>query len=623
MGRRLGNFRRKSRATTALLLVVGMTAIGGGAVLAESVAASPTLALGRISGPDRYATAVDIARATFASPSAPTPVLTKVIMATGTNYPDALTASYLAGELGTAILLTNPGSLPAATRAGLVSFKTRSVDIVGGPAAVNNSVVDTLTGMGIKVSRIFGQDGCTSCSRFDTMESVDTLRGTTPGTAVPVGAARVAGAAGGPVPGAPRRTAILATANNFPDALAAGPLAVADHFPIILTAGAGRTLSPQARAVISAEKITNLIVVGGPAAINPAQYDNLAGITLDTSATHGANRSQTSELLALDAVAHYGLSDTVLNIANGYDPSFKGLVAVPAGPAIDLGDMRLGTRPEPPLASIEANRGRALGRGGGHGASAVHTPPAHARVGPNARKASGLLGAMTLDGPTLAPQAGLVGFTPDALAGAVLGGTGAPLAPTLITDSPTSPGYVVSYVRAQSSHLVQGDVFGGTSAVSPSAISKILAAVPGAAGYSTAALGQRTPATSTAGRPGSLPATAASVAVRTALAQQGVPYVYGGSTPAGFDCSGLVMYAWAAAGVSLPHSSESQFYDTTQVPTTDLAPGDLVFYNGTPPGHVAMYVGGGKVVEANTTGTDVMVQSLYYDGTPVGFGQVG
>ncbi len=607
-----------SRGTLVAVLAGGTAATAGLAALAETVAASPTLSLGRISGADRFATAVDIAKATYGGSSGATPDLPTVLMATGTNFPDALAATYLAGEMKTSILLANPDSLPSATRAGLVAFHTTTVDLIGGPAAVDNSVVSDLTAMGITVKRIFNQDGCTTtCSRFDTMDSVDAMAGTTPGTST------------GPnsnvgLPVANQRTAILATGDNFPDALAAGPMAVGDHFPIILTAGTPATMSPQALAVIHQDQINHLIVVGGAAAINPSQYKNLAGITVDTDATQGANRSQTSELLALDEVANYGMSDTALNIANGFDPSFNGITGVPASQqpsnAINLGAVSLGggQRPSPSAgARAKAANGPAVAPG---------STPAVAPAGTstNAGALSDLLGTINLrSGTTQNP--GLVGFTPDALAGAVLGGTGAPLAPTLITDSPTNPGYVVDFVKAESSSLVQGDVFGGTSAVSPAAMAQVLAAAPGSAASSAAALGERTPATP--GGPGaSLAApSGGSAAVTAALAQQGIPYVYGGSSPGGFDCSGLVMYAWAAAGVSLPHNSVSQYEDTTQVPLAGLAPGDLVFYDepgGPNPGHVAMYIGGGQVVAADTTGTTVRVESMYVDGAPTGYGQV-
>jgi cell wall-associated NlpC family hydrolase len=119
--------------------------------------------------------------------------------------------------------------------------------------------------------------------------------------------------------------------------------------------------------------------------------------------------------------------------------------------------------------------------------------------------------------------------------------------------------------------------------------------------------------------------TPAQVAVKVALGQVGKPYVWAGAGPADFDCSGLVMYAWEAAGVSLPHYSVSQFYDTTRISESELQPGDLVFYNngeGPQPGHVTMYVGNGQVVAADYPGTDVRVEPLSHDGTPMAFGRV-
>lgn len=115
----------------------------------------------------------------------------------------------------------------------------------------------------------------------------------------------------------------------------------------------------------------------------------------------------------------------------------------------------------------------------------------------------------------------------------------------------------------------------------------------------------------------------AATAVRVALAQVGKPYQWGGAGPSSFDCSGLVLYAWAAAGVSLPHYTVSQMQATTPVSEGQLQPGDIVFYGGSAPSHDAMYIGGGQVVSANTTGTNVQTQPLTYDGTPTGFGRVG
>ncbi len=96
--------------------------------------------------------------------------------------------------------------------------------------------------------------------------------------------------------------------------------------------------------------------------------------------------------------------------------------------------------------------------------------------------------------------------------------------------------------------------------------------------------------------------------VSIAMSYIGVPYVWGGSTPSGFDCSGLVMYAFAKLGISLPHSTYSQINYGTPVSYNDLQPGDLVFFDNV--GHVGIYIGGGQFVNAPHTGALVRVDSM-------------
>ncbi len=110
-------------------------------------------------------------------------------------------------------------------------------------------------------------------------------------------------------------------------------------------------------------------------------------------------------------------------------------------------------------------------------------------------------------------------------------------------------------------------------------------------------------------------------AVQAAEREIGVPYVWGGTTPAGFDCSGLVMWAYAQVGISLPHYSGAQFADTTHISMADIEPGDLLFYGPGGDEHVAMYVGGGSMIEAPYTGASVWITGVRTDGL-AGVGRV-
>jgi peptidoglycan DL-endopeptidase CwlO len=106
------------------------------------------------------------------------------------------------------------------------------------------------------------------------------------------------------------------------------------------------------------------------------------------------------------------------------------------------------------------------------------------------------------------------------------------------------------------------------------------------------------------------PTGAASVAVHTALAQLGDPYVWGAAGPGSFDCSGLTMYSWRAAGVSLPHSAAAQYGALPHVSQSALEPGDLVFF-GSPIHHVGMYIGKGLMVAAPSSGRVVQIQKVF------------
>ena len=108
--------------------------------------------------------------------------------------------------------------------------------------------------------------------------------------------------------------------------------------------------------------------------------------------------------------------------------------------------------------------------------------------------------------------------------------------------------------------------------------------------------------------------------VGIAMQYLGVPYVWGGASPSGFDCSGFVMYVYGQIGISLPHNAAMQYSSVgVSVSRSELAPGDLVFFDGL--GHMGMYIGGGQFIHAPHTGDVVKISSLndsWYASTYVG-----
>jgi len=112
-------------------------------------------------------------------------------------------------------------------------------------------------------------------------------------------------------------------------------------------------------------------------------------------------------------------------------------------------------------------------------------------------------------------------------------------------------------------------------------------------------------------------------AVAIAMQYLGTPYVWGGASPGGFDCSGFTMYVYAQLGVGLPHNAAAQYSMGTAVPRDALEPGDLVFFDGL--GHVGIYVGGGAFIHSPHTGDVVRISPMsgWYSDTYVGARRIG
>ncbi len=103
-------------------------------------------------------------------------------------------------------------------------------------------------------------------------------------------------------------------------------------------------------------------------------------------------------------------------------------------------------------------------------------------------------------------------------------------------------------------------------------------------------------------------ATQAGKAVAFAYAQLGKPYAWGATGPDSYDCSGLAQAAWAAAGVSIPRTTYDDWASLPHVSSSSMEPGDLILFSGE--SHVAIYVGGGKIIDAPQTGSNVELVSL-------------
>jgi len=248
-------------ALVAAAAVVSLSSVGG---------ATGTATAGRIAGDNRYATAAAVAEATFPGGS------TRVVLTSGTNYPDALTGSALAGALRAPILITDPNALSPETAAALAALHAHSIYVVGGPNAVSPTVTAALTGAGYVIAQqIAGTD------RYDTAAQV---------------AAAVDGNGGiGLVAGV--KTAFVTTGTNFPDALAAGSPAWAFRLPILLTDPS--TLTPATQAVLTAHHIGAVIILGGPGAVSAGVEAAINALGVSTLVRFaGANRYDTAAELA-------------------------------------------------------------------------------------------------------------------------------------------------------------------------------------------------------------------------------------------------------------------------------------------------------------------------------------
>jgi len=251
--------------------------------------AVPSPQVFRLEGTDRYATALAVSRSTFATGTA-----TTTVIASGENFPDALAASSLSGAYGGPLLLTRRGKLPPGVLAELDRIGSTDVVIVGGSAAVDDDVANTLIMAGLSVERIAGAD------RYETAAAVtDELMEVLGVTTLP--------------------TVFLARGDLFPDALAAAPIAHARGIPVLLTRPAALP-APTLDAIASAEA-TEIVVLGSSSAVGTGVVSALILLpgSVSVARWEGADRYATAEAIARSSIARGWASAGYFGVATGAD----------------------------------------------------------------------------------------------------------------------------------------------------------------------------------------------------------------------------------------------------------------------------------------------------------------
>ena len=221
----------------------------------------------RLSGADRYATAVEISQRAFPSTNS------NVVIASGVNFPDALAAGPAASYLDGPLLLTNPAVLPTVVRDELLRLDPDTIYIVGGTGAVSTAVENALTAIQPNTIRLSG------ANRYATGAAiVDTVWNTT-------------------VP-----EVFIATGRNYPDALSAGAVAAGEGIPVILVDGALSTVPQSTIDLITALGPTQITIAGGTGAVSAGIMTQLdAAFAAEVRRLAGANRYATSAAINLDA----------------------------------------------------------------------------------------------------------------------------------------------------------------------------------------------------------------------------------------------------------------------------------------------------------------------------------
>lgn len=245
----------------------------------------PDVTPARVEGQTRYETAANIATLTFPSASV-------AHLVSGENHPDAVAASFAAGSTNGPILLTMRGAVPEATLSALRQLGVSTVVLVGGESAISDQVRRSLDQAGYRTERIRGEN------RYETSAAVATR----------YGQERVGTAAG-------QRAAFLATGASFTDALAAGPIAARERFPLLLTPP--DSTAPTVTEALRQLGIEKIFLLGGRQAISEGVESSYRSLGYEVERLGGPSKMDTAWVIADMAVQDLGFTHELVLLGRG------------------------------------------------------------------------------------------------------------------------------------------------------------------------------------------------------------------------------------------------------------------------------------------------------------------
>jgi len=289
----------------------------------------------RISGLNRYATAIEISKAGFADPITSTPV---VFVASGTNFPDALSAGPVAAALGGPLLLTSPTSLPAEVSAEINRLNPDKIWVVGGTGAVSAAVYSALSPLAPEIERVFGAD------RYETSRVVTRL-----GFGV-----NDEGGLGG------ADTVYIATGTDFADALAAGAAAGKSAAPVVLVRGTDASANAATVSLLAELGAINVEVVGGTGVVSNGMFASLDAVT---TAARRSGDDRIATAVAVNAVAFTASEFVYLTNAYSFPDALAGgvLATLEPGPMFTVPDSCLPVAVRTAITNLGAEEVRLLG----------------------------------------------------------------------------------------------------------------------------------------------------------------------------------------------------------------------------------------------------------------------